>query len=64
MDLQTALQFYTEHRKKLLAIRYVNFVIEWDMQTDAAEGSIAADSEQMGVIAARSYELTSAAQYV
>lgn len=64
MDVKTALQFYTEHRKKLLALQYVNFVIEWDMQTDAAEGSIAADSEQMGVIAERNYQLTSDTQYV
>ena len=64
MDLNSALQFYTAHRKKLLALRYANFVIEWDMQTDCAEGSIAADSQQMGVIAERQYELTSDPQYV
>lgn len=53
-----ALQTYIAHRKKLIAQSYVNFVINWDMETAAAEQSIAADSEQMGVISEYDYALT------
>ncbi len=63
MNFQEALQFYKSHRRKILAINYANFVVSWDMQTEAASGSIEADSEQMSVIAERSYELTSDEQF-
>lgn len=63
MDFNEALNFYKNQRKKLLALQYAGFVIEWDMQTDAAEGSIAANSEQLAVFAERNYELRSDAQF-
>lgn len=63
MDFNEALNFYKNQRKKLLALQYASFVIEWDMQTDAAEGSIAANSEQLAVFAERNYELRSDAQF-
>ncbi len=59
MNFQEALNFYQNQRKKMLAMRYVNFLSGWDMQTEAASGSIEADSEQMSVLAEYDYELTS-----
>ncbi len=63
MNFEQALEFYKQQRRKLLALQYANFVVEWDMQTDAAEGSIVANSEQLGVFAERSYELRSDVQF-
>lgn len=59
MNFEQALEFYKQQRRRLLALQYANFIVDWDMQTDAAEGSIAADSEQLGVFAERGYELRS-----
>ncbi len=59
MDFEQALEFYKQQRRKLLAIQFVNVIIEWDMQTEAAAGSIAADAEQMAVFAEYEYELRS-----
>lgn len=63
MDFTQALEFYKQQRRKLVALQYANFIIDWDMQTDAAEGSIAADAEQVAVFAERSYELNSDPQF-
>ena len=61
--MQKELDFYLQQRKKLLAMHYVNFVIGWDMQTDAAENSILANSEQAAVISEMSYNLTTDPEY-
>ncbi len=61
--MKQALEFYLEHRKKIVAQNYVNFVISWDMQTDAAENSVVADSEQMGVLSQYDYELATNPQF-
>ena len=61
--MQKELDFYLQHRKKLIAMRYVDFVIGWDMQTDAAENSILANSEQAAVISEMSYNLTTDPEY-
>lgn len=53
----TALEIYLNHRKKIVAQHYVNFVLQWDMETDAAEQSIIADSEQMAVVSEYDYAL-------
>ena len=55
--MEKALKFYKEQRRKLVAFNYINFVISWDMETDAAESSIMADSEQMAVISEMRYML-------
>ena len=55
--MQQALEFYKKQRRKILAFNYVGFVIGWDMETDAAEQSIMADSEQVAVISEMSYQL-------
>ncbi len=52
------LKFYFEQRKKILAFRYVSFLAEWDAQTDAAPGSIAADSEFQTTLSEMSYRLS------
>ena len=63
MNFQEALEFYINHRKKIVAMNYVWFVSSWDMQTEAAQGSVETNSEQLAVLAERSYELTSDEQY-
>lgn len=63
MNFQEALEFYLNHRKKIVAMNYVWFVSSWDMQTEAAQGSVETNSEQLAVLAERSYELTSDEQY-
>lgn len=59
MNFDEALEFYKAQRRKILAHAFADVIIEWDMQTDAAEGSIAANSEQMGVLAEEKYSLIS-----
>lgn len=61
--MEQSLKIYTEHRKKLLAMQYVDFLIGWDTQTDAAENSIIADSAQMSVISEFSYKLSTDPQF-
>ncbi len=56
--MQQELRFYKEQRKKILAFRYVSFLTEWDSQTDAAAGSIAADSVYNATLSEMSYRLT------
>ncbi len=55
--MQKALDFYLQQRRKIVALNYVGFVISWDMETDAAENSIMADSEQVAVVSEMSYLL-------
>lgn len=55
--MQKALDFYIKQRRKLVALNYVGFIISWDMETDAAEQSIMADSEQVAVVSEMSYQL-------
>lgn len=64
MNFSEALEFYTKHRKKILALNFANFVISWDMQTEAAQNSIIADSEQVGVLAEESYLLFADEQFL
>ena len=61
--MQKELEFYLAQRKKLLAMHYVNFVIDWDTQTDAAENSILANSEQQAVISEMNYRLATDPEY-
>ena len=56
--MKKALQFYTAQRKKLLAFQYVGFLTSWDAQTEAAPGSIEADSAYQAVLSEMSYRLT------
>ncbi len=55
--MKHALDFYLKQRRKIVALNYVGFVISWDMETDAAEQSITADSEQVAVVSEMSYRL-------
>lgn len=64
MNFNEAMEFYKKQRKKMLALRYANFVISWDMQTESAENSIVADSEQVGVLAEESYLLVADEKFV
>ena len=61
--MKKELELYLEQRKKLLAMHYIDFVIGWDTQTDAAEQSILANSEQQAVISEMSYRLSTDAEY-
>ena len=55
--MQQALEFYKKQRRKIIAFNYVGFLVGWDMETDAAEQSIMADSEQVAVISEMTYQL-------
>lgn len=59
MQFEQALEIYKSQRKRMIALNYAYFVINWDIETDAAPGSAAADSVQMGTLAERSHELNS-----
>ena len=61
--MKQELEYYLAQRKKIIALHYVNFVIDWDMQTDAAENSILANSQQSAVLSEMSYSLTTDAEY-
>ncbi len=55
--MEKALEFYKKQRRKILMFKYLDFVVSWDMETDAAENSIMADSEQVAVMSEMSYQL-------
>lgn len=55
--MKRELNFYYEQRKKLLAFRYVDFLVGWDSQTDAAPGSIGADSAYQATLSEMRYSL-------
>lgn len=57
MTLQQALESYKETRKKLLAFRYLNFVMEWDHETEAPSGAIPLEAKQQAVLAEMEYKL-------
>ena len=61
--MEKELNFYITHRKKLLAMRYINFIVGWDTQTDAAENSILANCVQQAVIAEMSYNMSTDPEY-
>ena len=61
--MQKELEFYLEQRKKILAMHYVDFVIGWDTQTDAAVNSILANSEQQAIISEMNYRLSTDEEY-
>ena len=56
--MKRELEYYLAQRRKMLAMQYVDFVIGWDSQTDAAENSILANSEQSAVLSEMQYNLT------
>lgn len=64
MQFEEALQFYKQQRRKILAQHFADFVISWDMQTDAAPQSISADAEYGAVLSEYSYELVSDEKFV
>ena len=47
----------------MIMFNYLNFLVSWDMETDAAENSIMADSEQVAVMSEMSYQLTTDPQF-
>ncbi len=56
--MQKELDFYLSARKKLCALNYASFLIEWDMQTEAPDNSITANSEQSAVLSEMRYRIT------
>lgn len=56
--MKRELEYYLQQRRKMLAMRYADFVIGWDAQTDAAENSIIANSEQQATLSEMQYVLT------
>lgn len=61
--MQQYLDYYKQQRRKLIAFNYVGFVVGWDNETQVAENSAIANSEQAGVIAEMRYQLTTDAKY-
>lgn len=61
--MKKASEYYLNQRKKLIAQNYIDFVLSWDTETDAAENSIIADSEQMSVISEYAYSLKTDPQF-
>jgi len=55
--MKKELEFYKNQRRKIVAYNYLNFIVSWDMETDAAENSIMADSEQVAVMSEMRYQL-------
>ena len=56
--MKKELEYYLQQRKKIVAMNYADFVINWDAQTDAAENSIIANSEQTAVLSEMHYHMT------
>ena len=56
--MKKELEYYLSQRKKIVALNYADFVINWDAQTDAAENSIISNSEQTAVLSEMHYRLT------
>lgn len=61
--MEKALDFYKKQRRKIVMFNYLNFLVSWDMETDAAENSIMADSEQVAVMSEMSYQLMTEPQF-
>ncbi|MCM1042613.1 MAG: carboxypeptidase M32 [Corallococcus sp.] len=57
MTLSKALEIYKAQRKKLIAMNYVGFLTEWDMQTEMTAGSVENAAAQQAVLAEMTYEL-------
>lgn len=47
----------------MVMFQYLGFIVSWDMQTDAAENSVMADSEQVAVMSEMSYQLVTDPQF-
>ena len=56
--MKRELDYYLAQRRKMLAMQYVDFIVGWDSQTDAAENSIIANSEQQAVLSEMQYVMT------
>ncbi|MCM1194535.1 MAG: carboxypeptidase M32 [Corallococcus sp.] len=61
--MEKSLEFYKKQRRKIVAFNYLDFIVSWDMETDAAEQSIMADSEQVAVMSEMSYQLMTDPQF-
>lgn len=61
--MEKVLEFYKKQRRKIVMFNYLNFLVSWDMETDAAENSIMADSEQVAVMSEMSYQLMTDPQF-
>ncbi|MDE7455071.1 MAG: carboxypeptidase M32 [Clostridia bacterium] len=61
--MEKALEFYKKQRRKMVMFNYLGFIVSWDMETDAAENSIMADSEQVAVMSEINYQLTTDPQF-
>lgn len=61
--MEKALEFYKKQRRKIIMFNYLGFLVSWDMETDAAENSIMADSEQVAVMSEMNYQLTTDPQF-
>ncbi|MBN2299945.1 MAG: carboxypeptidase M32 [Acholeplasmataceae bacterium] len=58
------IELYKEFRKKLKAFEYVIWLMSWDQETEAPNGSVEYRSKQFQVIAEEAYKLESDPKYV
>ena len=61
--MKKELEYYLQQRRKIVAMNYADFIINWDAQTDAAENSIIANSEQSATLSEMHYHLTTDSKF-
>ena len=64
MKLQEAIAKYYDYRTKLKALRYVDYLISWDTETEAPAGCLEERSKQVGVISEMGYKLERSEEYI
>lgn len=62
--MEHVIKQYEEIRRKMLAYRFANYMISWDSNTEAPEGSFPNRSIQIGILSEESYKLQTAPKTV
>ena len=64
MELQQAIEKYYEYRAKLKALGYVDYLINWDTETEAPLGCLEERSKQVGILSEMSYQIERSNEYI
>lgn len=62
--MESTIKQYENIRKKMLAYKFVNFMISWDSNTEAPEGCFPLRSRQVGILSEETYKLQTAPETV
>lgn len=62
--MENTIKQYEAIRRKMLAYRFANYIINWDSSTEAPEGCFPLRSEQVGILSEESYKLQTAPETV